>query len=302
MNFDDIVKKHGYVGDLKSFLKQVYDEFVLYYGSDQESIIYEAFLNCPLVNENCYTALKSRGFLDNILGDSLVSESDLKRASGVYSSHPTLVYDENTGKYQITDIKRIVVISNLDLKLEYVRSAIIHELSHLVKSYYNEFSVDDNNILIEKSGLLERKYQLTGREKAINMHLIEERATGLEEGFTSLAEEEISKKIINPDYKVSGYGTVTLVAKQLSQIPDALIKMKMAEIYKDKSELYETFGDDYYKLEEVVDKMYEYSLAQFASLFDRKKMQTITDEFNAYIDKEYIPLMKKIKDNSRKMG
>ena len=301
MNFKEIIEKYNYDSALAEFLEQVYNELINYFGEEQRTIIHEAFLNCPIVNENCYTALKSRGFLDNISGKSLVNDGDLKRASGVYASNPQIIYNSNTNSYEILEVKRVVAIGDLKLNYEYIRAAIIHEIAHLVKGYYGEYSIN-GNILTEKCGLIERKYELSSDGGNVLKTNISETGVGLEEGLNSMVEEDIARKIINPEYKVSGYGTVTLVARQFTEIDDSLIKVIMAQFYKDKSELYETFGDDYYKLEEVVDKMYEYSLAQFAALFDSQKMRAISDEFNSYIINEYIPLMKKLKENSRKMG
>lgn len=296
MNFVDIVKKYNYDPSLAEFLEQIYKEFINYFGEGQRKIIYEAFLNCPVLNvSNCYDALNNLGFLDNVCENQIVTFGDLKRATGVYSSKPDINFDVDSNSYNIIGIRRVVAISNLDLDKEYIRAALIYELAHLVKSYYGEYEIV-GNILIERSGLIEKRYLLSQDKSNVKLSEISVKGIGLEEGLTSMVEEDISKKIINPDYKVNGYGVVNTVARQFTSDPEDLIKIIMAQIYEDKTEILKLYPDDYYTLESVVDKIYEYSLKMFALMFDTDKMKEATEELNKYLEQIYVPLMKKMKD------
>ncbi len=65
MDFLNIIKKYGYNTELATFLKQIYDELVEYFGVDKEAIVYEAFLNTEVVDcDNIYEYLNSEGYLD----------------------------------------------------------------------------------------------------------------------------------------------------------------------------------------------------------------------------------------------
>lgn len=300
MDFNKIIEKYNYGEKLGNLLKQIYEEFVLYFGVEQDSIIYEAFLNCEIiVGENCYEALKKRNLLSENTNE-LVNEGDLKRASGVYSSMPLIKVNEKNNEFVLEDIKRIVCISSDNLDLEYVLSCLIHELSHLVKSYYKEYSLE-NNILIERSGLIERYYNLSKSAGEIKKDFIKEKGVGLEEGFTSVLEEDIAKRIVNPSYKSSGYGVVNVAARNFIKSDEDLKMFIMAEFYKDKSEIIKKYGEKYYDLELVVDKIYKYSLNLFANIFDKERFNMIKEEMNNYLKTEYLPLMEEIMQNKREL-
>lgn len=300
MNFNEIVNKYNYDTYLAQFLYILYEELVNYFGEEQRNIIFEAFLNCPVISfSNCYDGLNELGFSDGEDDVQLVDADSLKRATGVYASQPDIVYDEKTKSFNISNIKRVVAINNLDLNKEYIKATIIHEVAHLIKSYYNEYQID-GNILIEKSGLIERKYVLSFDGKQVKKKCISEMGVGLEEGFTSIVEEQIAKIMVNPDYKVSGYGVVNTIAHRLTDNSDNLFKIIIAQIYKDKGELVEIYGEEYYNLEEIVDKIYDYNLKMFSAIFNNDLFNKYSVELNDYITTQFLPLMQILETNNKK--
>lgn len=302
MNFEDIVRKYNYSRELAEFLKQIYDEFVREFGEDVEPIIYEAFLNTKVVScDNIYLYLKSKGLLDNQVGDSLVDERELRMATGVYHSYPILQYNEDKKEYTIVDVVRVVAINNLDLSKDYIKGALIHELGHMVKAFYKEFSIE-GNILTTRSGLIETKEELTYENNHVIRRVKGEKSVGLEEGLSAVLERDIARRIVDVDYEIHGYGVVHAVARNFTKKDELKKVILNAQMLKDKDRLIDFFNDyfaveySYETLEALVDKMYVLGLRQFAAMFNPDKMQAIARELNDVIINEYNPFIDKLSE------
>lgn len=309
MNFHEITKKYNYDSNLAGFLYQIYNELIDSLGKEFEPIIYEAFLNTEIVNcNNTYDCLLERGILENDEG-SIVSNSDLKRASGIYKRIPLISYDEQSGKFEIVATKGIIAISNLDLDKEYKKGAIVHEIGHMVKGYYQEFSIE-GNILITRNGLIEIKEELSFVNGKIVKKVISEKGVGLEEGLNSMLELSIAKKIVNPKYHISGYGLVASIAQNFLDDSELRKMILNAQMLKDKNKFIKAFDEyfmegSYETLEEIVDRLYQLILRQLSEIFDKDKMQTTTDEINRVILEEYNPLINKMieaRNSKRNVG
>ena len=88
-----VIKKYGYNTELATFLKQIYDELVEYFGVDKEAIVYEAFLNTKVVDcDNIYEYLNSEGYLD----ETEIDDKSLKIATGICFTKSDIIYDENS--------------------------------------------------------------------------------------------------------------------------------------------------------------------------------------------------------------
>lgn len=277
--FENIIEKHGYSEEFGIYLKPIYEALVAYY--QDESIVYNALLDAKIDTvDNVYDYLKNHDLLES--DDTLVSEGDLKRCSGVYQSVPELTFEN--GSYQIKGARRIVLIT--DLNPEHKTGTLIHELCHLIKSYHNEYEIDGDT-LISYNGLIERYYKLETENGKVKKTLIKEIGLGLEEGLTSVSEGDISRKVINPEYKQSGYGAVNAIARNFIADSNIFETVKEAELYHDKSPLYDIFGDSYPKLEDISDRSYKLTLDMFASIFDREKMDELSEELNDLLSTKY---------------
>lgn len=302
MNIKEIINKYQYNKDLADFIRQVYSEFIIYLGSEYEPIIYEALLNTEIVNcDNIYTCLKARGMLENQEGESLVSEADLKRATGVYNSYPNIIYDFQSNQFKIQDVKRVVAVCNLDLSKDYIKGALIHELGHMVKAFYKEFSIE-GNILTTRSGLIETKEELTYENNHVIRRVKGEKSVGLEEGLSAVLERDIARRIVDVDYEIHGYGVVHAVARNFTKKDELKKVILNAQMLKDKDRLIDFFNDyfaveySYETLEALVDKMYVLGLRQFAAMFNPDKMQAIARELNDVIINEYNPFIDKLSE------
>lgn len=290
MNFENIVKKHGYDEEFSSFLEEVYNELVIYYGN--EDIVYEALLNTPIVScDNIYNYLKENGLLEQ--NSNIINDGDLKRSSGVYQSLPSIIYDEETNEFKLQSIKRIVAVVNFDLNSYTKKSTLIHELSHLIKSYHNEFVIEGDT-LIERSGLIEKHYELQYDGTKVKLSLINEKGIGLEEGLTSACEEDIMRKIVDPSYSVDYYRIINSIARNLLAISGAEDSILAEEIYHTKDEIFKYLKEEeLLKLENLTDKVYVL-LLKMASTINIEEIRNTGAEIKTLLNNEYESIMKNI--------
>ena len=304
MSIETIITKFNYDKELSDFLRKLYPEFINYLGPDKEPIIYEALLNTPIVLcNNIYSLLQQENFL-NYSNSSLVSTDDLKRATGVYEALPIIKYNPETNTYYLAEIKRIVAINAPDFTSEYSQTTLIHELSHLIKSYYEECHIT-NDYLTTRSGLITTIEKLTFQDGVVKQTLVSEQSIGLEEGLTSLMEEEIAQKIVNPNYQVHGYGVINAIARTLCERFNLKEMFLNAQVLNTKNSLITELDNilmpnAYAKLDDVTTKIYALSLKMYAQIFNPTKMQQISTELTKLIENEYLPLIKSINENQTK--
>lgn len=288
-NFEEITKKYNYDEQFSEFLYKVYKELVQYYGN--ENIIYNAFLNTEIKNvNNIYEYLKENDMLEE---NTLVSDRDLKKSSGAYTSKPIISQINN--KYEIVDTKRIILVKNFDIFNTNKKAILIHELCHMVKSYNNEHQIIDN-LLISSSGIIERYYKLSEENGKVAKELIREKGVGLEEGLTSLAEEFITRKIVDKNYESLGYSSVQAQARMLmNYIHESIIKY--SEMHHDKSILYDEI-ENYSEIEDLTDIAYKLNIEMYDKAFNPKELEKIKNAILS-IMKEYKKIFNKERGKTR---
>ncbi len=303
MDINNVIAKYHYEGALAEFLPKLYQEFINYFGKAKEPIIYEALLNTKIIAcNNVYTALNERGLIErsNNGFESAVGEGDLKRAAGVYHSLPNITYDPNSYQYNIEGAKRLVAINTSDFNSEYSKTVLIHELSHLIKSYYEEYSID-NGVLTSRSGLITTQEKLSIQNDCLVKTPILEESVGLEEGLTSIVEEDIAKVLVNPNYKVSGYGVVTAIARLIMDKFQLKEDILNAQILNDKKGLIQKFDgllpNFYERLSILMDRIYKLSLKMFSEMLQPEKMKATSNIINEVINNEFQPLLKEVIQN-----
>lgn len=281
---EKLIEKYNYPDDLANFLRDLYPWLIEYFGSDKKDIIDAMFLDTPIfTNTNSYEIVKKYGDLENL---GIVKEDDFKRASGVCSFDVDVIWEN--GEYKIDKYKRVVSVSG-DISLDYVKSGLIHEICHAIKNYYNGFIVV-GDILIERSGLIEKKSKLTYVNGRVKKQFIEEHNVAFEEGLNSLAEEWLAKKVIAPDYEVKGYGLITQMARNVVRGLDCLQELVNAQIYKTDVD----FIPEYDRLMAISDLIYQKNLELFEAIFNKEKFNKINAELQSMIINDYNPLIKEI--------
>lgn len=281
---DKVIEKYNYPDDLANFLRELYPWLIEYFGSDKKDIIDDMFLDTPIfTNTNSYEIVKKYGDLENL---GIVKEDDFKRASGVCSFDVDVIWEN--GEYKIDKYKRAVSVSG-DISEDRVKSDLIHEICHAIKTYYNGFVIC-GDILIERDGLIIRRSKLINENNRVRKALIEEHNVAFEEGLNSLAEEWLAKKVIDPDYEVKGYGLITQMARNVVRGLDCLPELINAQIYKTDVD----FIPEYEKLMAISDLIYQKNLELFEAIFDKEKFNKINAELQSIIINDYNPLIKEI--------
>ena len=281
---ESVIEKYNYPADLANFLRDLYPWLIEYFGSDKKDIIDAMFLDTPIfTNTNSYEIVKKYGDLENL---GIVKEDDFKRASGVCSFDVDVIWEN--GEYKIDKYKRAVSVSG-DISEDRVKSDLIHEICHAIKTYYNGFVIC-GDILIERAGLIIRRSKLINENNRVRKALIEEHNVAFEEGLNSLAEEWLAKKVIDPDYEVKGYGLITQMARNVVRGLDCLPELINAQIYKTDVD----FIPEYEKLMAISDLIYQKNLELFEAIFDKEKFNKINAELQSIIINDYNPLIKEI--------
>ena len=279
-----VIEKYNYSVDLANFLRDLYPWLIEYFGSDKKDIIDGMFLDTPIfTNTNSFEIVKKYGDLENL---GIVKEDDFKRSSGVCSFDVDVVYENK--EFKISNYKRTVSVAR-DLSLDYIKSGLIHEICHAIKTYYNSFVIL-GDILIERDGLIIRRSKLINDTDRVRKVFLEEHNVAFEEGLNSLAEEWLAKKVIDPDYEVKGYGLITQMARNVVRGLDCLPELINAQIYKTDVD----FIPEYEKLMAISDLIYQKNLELFEAIFDKEKFNKINAELQSIIINDYNPLIKEI--------
>lgn len=279
-----VIEKYNYSVDLANFLRDLYPWLIEYFGSDKKDIIDAMFLDTPIfTNTNSYEIVKKYGDLENL---GIVKEDDFKRSSGVCSFDVDVVYENK--EFKISNYKRAVSVAR-DLSLDYIKSGLIHEICHAIKTYYNGFVIL-GDILIERDGLIIRRSKLINDTDRVRKVFLEEHNVAFEEGLNSLAEELLAKKVIDPDFEVKGYGLITQMARNVVRGLDCLPELINAQIYKTDVD----FIPEYEKLMAISDLIYQKNLELFEAIFDKEKFNKINAELQSIIINDYNPLIKEI--------
>lgn len=281
---ESVIEKYNYPDNLANFLRDLYPWLIEYFGSDKKDIIDAMFLDTPIfTNTNSYEIVKKYGDLENL---GIVKEDDFKRASGVCSFDVDVIWEN--GEYKIDKYKRAVSVSG-DISKDRVKSDLIHEICHAIKTYYNGFVIC-GDILIERDGLIIRRSKLINDTDRVRKVFLEEHNVAFEEGLNSLAEEWLAKRVINPDYEVKGYRLITQMARNVVRGLDCLQELVNAQIYKTDVD----FIPEYEKLMAISDLIYQKNLKLFESIFDKEKFNEINAELQKIIIDDYNPLIKEI--------
>lgn len=216
---DKLKAKYNYNEKTIRALAKIIPNMVDYYGNEYEFIILEAIFNCEIVacsSKQTISKVAKERKLTNFVGDSFLGDIDRKRAESVYLQNIKVKYNELKNLYEIDKIDRVIVTSHtFNYDSPKGLEVLTHALCHLVKSYKNEFTIDEN-VLIIKSGISSEKRKIiTGDE--IYLEFIENYGKGLEEGFTIFDTEKIVSMVLGDIYKCYDFDSVYTVASVLKE-------------------------------------------------------------------------------------
>lgn len=292
MNIEDIIKKYNYNDEISNFLRNVYPILVEYFSD--ERIVYEALLSTPIkLTDNVYNCLIENGFLKDREDNEIVSLETLKFSAGAYHCEPVIKYEKNIDKYTLEGTNRIIAINASSLESNTTKATLIHEISHLIKSYYKEHTIKEDT-LVEKSGLINKVYQLSQIDGKVQRKTCFENGVGLEEAFNTIVEEEITSKLIGEKFNTKGYQLMKSLANDILSynIPNFKEQLLETEVYHDTTRIVSTLGETYYKLIDFGDKIYPMLLQILNPSITMHTRVGISEEIDKLISEEYIPVIR----------
>ena len=320
---EKIIEKFRYNEKLANKLRNIVPGIVEYYGKENEELIINTLLNDEIYitnsNENIYDLIKKLDKSDiNFVEDGMtVSDSDLKRASGVSSSIPYISIDEN-GNAMLDKVNRFIAFRGLyDLNEEVIisDSTLIHEICHSIKSYNNECTLEDN-VLTMRSGLIQTKYNVKNIYDKVYCELVEDKNVGIEEGVNEYDTRNICD-ILKIQNSLGGYAFESQVAKGIMedlQLKDKIlaaqfypetinIEEEYNKVFKDNSNHFSAMNS---KFDQVVKKGYD-MFANMLNLEEWKKnnfleLQTLQNDLvTDLLEYKIIAVPKKEKLNTEKV-
>ena len=297
MELKRITNKFGYNEELTSFLERIYPLLISYFKD--EKLIYDALDDCriSLCNDLCKLAKSGPELYDAL---ELTENIEI---CGAYLSEPYIYYNDEDKKFEIRSVQRDILINGSDLLYDEVKSSLIHEICHLIKSYNREFEIK-NDLLIHRSGFL-RTISRISREYSINAdETIFTNGMGIEEGLNVYIEKEICNHIgINREVE-DEYAIVYEMAKVLMKFPiedmrDIIIK---SQIYHNNDLIDTNLGEGFYKLQDFADEVYfkTFSLINNASNYDER--DHIFEELCNYVNNNYKDIIESMRGHARKRG
>ena len=242
--YENLRKRYNYNDKTIKALSIIVPKIISYYGHEHIETILNALLNCEIIpcsSEDTISSVMDRLERDNI---SFYTDIDLKKGESLYTSSVNISYNELKNKYEIENIDRVIITShthNFDsLKGQEI---LTHAICHLIKSYNNEFEIDENNLIV-RNGISYDKYKIIYNEKDISLEFIETFALSLEEGFTIYDTEKIVSLICNDNYKCYDYNSIYNIAFVLKDRYKMQKEINDYEMYGNYNDFYKKYGND----------------------------------------------------------
>lgn len=217
--FDKLRNKYNYDDKTMNALAKIVPCIVDYYGEEYEFLILEAVLNTKIIACNSKQTISKviADFgLTEFVGGSSLYDIDLKKQESVYVPSVKVIYNEEINSYVIDKIDRIIVTSHtFNYDSPKGLEVLTHALCHLVKSYKDEFKIDENMLSIRSGIAYEKRKIMYGDE--ISLDFVSNFGNGLEEGFTILDTELIVSMVLHDFYKCYDYDSIYMIAYILKE-------------------------------------------------------------------------------------
>lgn len=217
--FDKLRVKYNYDDKTINALAKIVPCIIDYYGEEYEYLVLEAVLNTEIVACNSKQTISkviAERKLTSFVGGSSLCDIDIKKQESVYFPSIRVVYNEEINSYEIDSVSRVIVTSHtFNYDSPKGIEVLTHALCHLVKSYKNEFRIDENNIIIRSGISYEKRKIMYGDE--ITLSFVENFGNGLEEGFNILDTELIVSMVLHDSYKCYDYDSIYMIAYILKE-------------------------------------------------------------------------------------
>lgn len=299
--FDKLREKYNYNEKTLKALDKIIPCIISYYGGEYEDIIFEAILNTEIINcssKQTISKVLHERKLTKCTGESNLGNIDLKRAESVYAPNIEIVYNEKINTYEIAKCDRVIVTSHtFNYDSPKGLEVLTHALCHLVKSYNEEFTINENMITIRNGLSYETMKIKYGNE--ITLEVIESFGKGLEEGFNIFDTEIIVSKVLGDNYKCYDYDSVFTIAFILKNKYDLLKDINDYEMLGNIEEFRKRYGKDYIdNLSRTCDECLDAENEMFLS-YTREDKDNFVNILKDKLNKEAYPELVQIYKNSK---
>lgn len=212
--------KYNYDDKTIRALEKIIPSLIEYYGKDYERIILEAIFSCRIIPcsvKQTISKIRKENILSNRYGISDIASIELKGSEVSYISDCKVEYNEEDNKYFISDIRRIITTSHtFNYDSPKGLEILTYGLCKLIKSYNNEFTIDEN-ILIKRTGFDIEKRKIEKFDDEIILNLLSHEGHGLSEGFNIYDTSKITSLILKDEYKCYDYDSIYTIARVLKE-------------------------------------------------------------------------------------
>lgn len=212
--------KYNYDDKTIRALEKIIPALIEYYGKQYERIILEAILSCRIIPcsvKETISKIKKRNILSEKYGVSDVASIEIKGSEVSYISDCKIEYNEEENKYYIADINRVIATSHAhNYDSPKGLEILVYGLCKLIKSYNNEFTIDEN-ILVKRTGFDIEKRKIDKLDDEIFLNLLSHEGHGLSEGFNIYDTSKITSLILKDDYKCYDYDSIYTIARVLKE-------------------------------------------------------------------------------------
>lgn len=299
--FDELKNKYNYSEKTLKALAKIIPCIISYYGEEYEYIILEAILNTEIINCNSKQTISkvlNERTLTKKIGDSYLGNIDLKRAESIYVPNVKIVYNENINSYEIDKIDRIIATSHtFNYDSPKGLEVLTHAICHLVKSYKDEITINENMITIRNGLSYEERKIKYGDE--ITLEFNNEFGKGLEEGFNIFDTEMIVSMVLGDTYKCYDYDSIYTIAVVLKEKYNLIKEINYSEMSGDIEEFRKVYGKDSTKnLSKICDDCLNIENDMFLS-YTREDKDNLANILKEKLNKEAYDELVKIYKNSK---
>ena len=299
--FDELKNKYNYSEKTLKALAKIIPCIISYYGEEYEYIILEAILNTEIINCNSKQTISkvlNERNLTKKIGDSYLGNIDLKRAESIYMPNVKIVYNENINSYEIDKIDRIIATSHtFNYDSPKGLEVLTHAICHLVKSYKDEITINENMITIRNGLSYEERKIKYGDE--ITLEFNNEFGKGLEEGFNIFDTEMIVSMVLGDTYKCYDYDSIYTIAVVLKEKYNLIKEINYSEMSGDIEEFRKVYGKDSVEnLSKICDDCLNIENDMFLS-YTREDKDNLANILKEKLNKEAYDELVKIYKNSK---
>lgn len=247
---NSLKSKYNYSDKTIRALGKIIPSLIEYYGFEYKEMILDAINSCEIIpcsSKQTISKIKKEVNLSIKNGISDVASIEIKGSEASYISDVKISYDEESNKFNIDEIKRVIATSHTyNYDSPKGLEVLTYALCKLIKSYKDEFVIDEN-ILIKRTGLELEKRHIVKDENDIYLNLISHEGHGLEEGFNIYDTSKIVSLILNYEYKCYDYDSIFGIANILKdrfKLKDKINRAELTGNITDLKSIYEEKFED----------------------------------------------------------